>query len=110
MDCTPEQTVQVLQRLISTAGGFLGGTSLLMFIKPTGIGDAFGRIVVSTATATMLTGFICRKAGLDEDQSETLMAVSFAVGFLAWNILGAIALYFARRQDKDVSELIKEVK
>ena len=110
MTCDPDEAAHLLQRLIGASGGFLGGTSLMMLARPNGVGDAFGRIIVSTASATMLGGFITEKLGMPQNDSEALMGVSFAIGFLAWNILGAVALYFSKREGKDVKELIQEVK
>lgn len=110
MDCNPDDATRLLQRLIGATGGFLGGTSLMMIVTPNSFGDVFSRIIVSTLSAMMLCGFVTEKLGMNVDDSETLMGVSFCIGFLAWNILGAVALYFSRRENKDVGELIKEVK
>lgn len=97
---------------ISAIGGFLGGASLLMFIKPTSAGDGLRRIIVSAVAATMLAPVAAAKvfdATADND-SKILMGCAFGVGFVAWNILGAIAMYFSNRQGKDIVQLAKDIK
>lgn len=105
-----EATVVSSVKLISAIGGFLGGASLLVFVKPTSMNDGIVRILVSTAAAVMLAPVAAVKifdASADSD-SQILMGCGFGVGFVAWNVLGAIAQFFAARQGKDIVQMAKD--
>lgn len=97
-------------KLISAIGGFLGGASLLVYMKPTSAKEGILRIGVSTAAATMLAPVLAVKifdATADSD-SQIVMGCAFVVGFVAWNILGATAQFFQARQGKDIAQLAKD--
>lgn len=94
---------------ISAAGGFLGGSSLLVYMKPKDLKDALLRVGVTTIAATMVTPAISLKL-LDNDNPEVLGGVAFGVGFVAWNVLGAVAQFFANRQGQDIKQLVKGAK
>lgn len=99
-------------KMISAIGGFLGGASLLMFMKPTSTVDGVRRIIVASVAATMLAPIAAAKIfdATANNDSQILMGCAFGVGFVAWNILGAVAQYFANRQGKDIVQLAKDVK
>ena len=97
-------------KVLSAIGGFLGGVSLLAFMKPTSFADGIRRVIVSIAAAVMLAPIAAAKifdATADND-SQLLMGSAFLVGFAAWNILGATAQFFASRQGKDIVEIAKD--
>lgn len=94
---------------VSAAGGFLGGSSLLVYMKPKDLKDALMRVAVTTIAATMTAPAISLKL-LDNDTPEVLGGVAFGVGFIAWNVLGAVAQFFANRQGQDIKELVKGAK
>jgi len=100
---------EIVIKGVSAAGGFLGGSSLLVYMKPSGIKDALMRVAVTTIAATMTAPAISLKL-LDNDSPEVLGGVAFGVGFIAWNVLGAIAQFFANRQGQDIKELVKGAK
>lgn len=105
-----ELTAVSTAKLISAIGGFLGGASLLVFMKPNSVKDGLIRIGVSTAAATMLAPILAVKifdATADAD-SQIVMGCAFGVGFVAWNILGAIAQFFQARQGQDIAQLAKD--
>ena len=91
------------------AGGFLGGTSLMAYTKPASIGQALVRMGVSTAAASMLSPLVMQKIFGSDADLQMLGGVAFAIGFVAWNVLGAVALFFERRKNLDAKELIKGV-
>lgn len=91
---------------ISAAGGFLGGSSLLVYIKPTSLKEALMRVGVTTICAIMTAPAISLKF-LDTEAPEVLGGVAFGIGFIAWNVLGAIAVFFQNRQGQDIKQIIK---
>ena len=101
----PETAVKVL----SSTGGFLGGSSMLLYMRPANIGDAVRRCVVSVVAAAMLTGPVADKL-FDQTGSEILMGVGFGIGFVAWSLLGAVAKFFEVRQGQDIVQMAKAVK
>lgn len=105
-----EAVVMSSAKLISAIGGFLGGVSLLVYVRPNSLQDGFLRVGVSVASAVMLAPVAAAKlfdATADTD-SQILMGCGFGVGFVAWNVLGAIAQFFAARQGKDIVALAKD--
>lgn len=94
---------------ISAAGGFLGGSSLLVYIKPKDLKEALMRVGVTTIAALMTAPAICFKL-LDTEAPEIVGGVAFGIGFIAWNVLGAVAVFFQNRQGQDIHEIIKGAK
>lgn len=104
MDSIPE----IVIKGVSAAGGFLGGSSLLVYMKPKSIREAIIRVLVTTVCATMTAPAISLKL-LDNETPEVLGGVAFGVGFIAWNVLGAIAQFFEARQGQDIAQIVKGV-
>lgn len=94
---------------VSAAGGFLGGSSLLVYMKPKTLQEAVIRVGVTTITALMVSPAISLKL-LDSQAPEVLAGVGFGVGFISWNVLGAIAVFFQQRQGQDITQMVKGVK
>lgn len=109
MNCPPELT-ELTTKAMSAAGGFLGGTSLLAYVKPSSVKEALVRIGVSTVAAFMTAPVVTEKLIGKEDNIQILAGVAFCVGFVAWNILGAVAVFFQNRQGQDVVQMVKGVK
>lgn len=109
MNCPPELT-ELTTKAMSAAGGFLGGTSLMAYMRPSGIRDALTRIGVSTVAAFMTAPVVTEKLLGKEDNIQILAGVAFCIGFVAWNILGAVAVFFERRQGQDVVQIVKGIK
>ena len=98
-------------KAMSAAGGFLGGISLMVYIKPKDLKEATIRAAVSTVAALLVAPAITYKIfEPDPISPETIGGIAFGVGFIAWNILGAIAIYFQSRQGQDVVQLYKGAK
>ena len=101
-----EPAADMIVKAVSAAGGFLGGSSLLVYMKPASIKEALMRVAVTTVAATMTAPAISLKL-LDNDSPEVLGGVAFGIGFVAWNVLGAIAQFFANRQGQDIKQIVK---
>ena len=105
-----EITVATSAKLLSAIGGFLGGASILVYLHPKTLKDAAVRIGVSVAASTMLAPVAAAKffEATAENDSQIVMGCAFFVGFVAWNILGAIAQFFENRQGKDIVQIAKD--
>ena len=103
-----EQAAEIIVKAVSAAGGFLGGSSLLVYMKPASLKEAIVRVGVTTVTALMTAPAISLKL-LDNETPEVLGGVAFGIGFIAWNVLGAIAQFFAARQGQDIAQIVKGV-
>lgn len=101
-----EQATDVIVKAVSAAGGFLGGSSLLVYMRPASLKEAVMRVLVTTVAATMTAPAISLKL-LDNDSPEVLGGVAFGIGFIAWNVLGAIAQFFTNRQGQDIKQIVK---
>ena len=104
-----EQATDIIVKAVSAAGGFLGGSSLLVYMRPASLKEAIIRVAVTTVTALMTAPAISLKL-LDNETPEVLGGVAFGIGFIAWNVLGAIAQFFANRQGQDIVQIVKDTK
>lgn len=80
----------------------------MAYTKPASVGQALVRMGVSTAAASMLSPLVMQKVFGTNADLQILGGVAFAIGFVAWNVLGAVALFFERRKGLDAKQLIKE--
>ncbi len=108
MPCVKDMT-EVAVKLISAIGGFMGGTSILLYMPARDWIDALKRVGVSVIAATMLSVPIAGKL-FDSVNNENLMGTAFIVGFAAWFLLGALAKFFENRQGQDLLQITKDVK
>ena len=94
---------------LTAMGGFCGGLAMFVYIQPKSLPDAFVRIVVSIMVANMLTQLVGSYITHGQSTSE-LWGVAFLLGFSAWSVFGAMARFFARREDLDIVEMARDVK
>ena len=73
---------------------------------------AAGTIIggVSVGAGVIFGGFLAVKLGMNPDDANTALAVGGAIGLTAVAIISWIANFFDRRQNKDILEVIQEVK
>lgn len=96
-------------KLASIIGGLLGGGAILTFIRPKTIGEAFIRGGVSVGSSAIFTSPIINWIKLADNWENQIM-IGFIVGFLAYSVLGMIANFLIKNQDKDIVEAVKEIK
>jgi hypothetical protein len=96
-------------KLASMIGGFFGGATILTFIRPRTIGEAFIRGGVSVGSSTVFATPLLQWIGLDNNWENQLMA-GFAIGFLAYSVLGMVANFLIKNQHRDIVEAVKEIK
>lgn len=108
MACPPDVTETAI-KLLSSTGGLLGGSSMMLYMRPSSVVDAVRRCVVSVVSAAMLTVPVADKL-FDVADSEVIMGVGFAVGFVAWSLLGAVAKFFENRSGQDIVQMAQAAK
>ena len=101
----------VVTHFASAFAAALGGSSMMVYLQPATVKEAAVRLGVSVGAGTMLAPTITRKI-FDDPVTDihVIAGVSFAVGFLAWSTLGAVARYFEHRRTQDAVQLYQEVK
>lgn len=107
MPCT--DLTELAIRITSATGGFLGGTSMMLYMRPGSLVDALRRGGVSVVGALMFAPLASEKL-FDHIGSETIMGCAFAIGFTSWSLLGAVAKFFESRQGQDIVQLAKAAK
>jgi hypothetical protein len=99
----------ILTKLASMIGGFFGGAAILTFIRPKTIGEAFVRGGLSVGSAIIFASPLLSRLSINSNWENELMS-GFVVGFLAYSILGMVANFLIKNQQKDIIEAIKEIK
>lgn len=99
----------LLAKLASMIGGFFGGAAILTFIKPASIGEAFIRGAVSTGSAVIFSAPLLQWLEISNNW-ETQLMIGFVIGFVAYSVLGMVANFLIKNQNKDIVETIKEIK
>ena len=96
-------------KIASMIGGLLGGFAILTFIKPKTIGEAFMRGGVSVGSSMVFTQPLLALAEMSNNWESQLMG-GFCIGFISYTVLGMIANYLARNQNKDIVQAVKDVR
>lgn len=94
------------QKLTAALGGLIGGASIMSYIRPHSIGEAFARGGTSTGAAIIFAGPCLFALGLPTGWEMQLVS-GFVIGFVAYSVLGAVANFLDRHKDKDITELVK---
>ena len=96
-------------KVASMVGGLFGGFAILTFIKPKTIGEAFMRGGMSVGSAMVFTQPLLVMADISNNWESQLMG-GFVVGFLAYTVLGMVANFLQKNQNKDIVQVVKDVK
>lgn len=104
-----DPTGYLTAKVASMVGGLFGGFAILTFIKPKTVSEAFMRGGMSVGCATVFGQPLLEIAGISSNWESQLMS-GFCVGFLAYTILGMVANFMIKNQDKDIVQVVKEVK
>lgn len=104
-----DPTGYITAKVASMIGGLFGGFAILTFIRPQTISEAFMRGGVSVGSAMVFTYPLLDILAISNNWETQLMG-GFCVGFLAYTVLGMVANFLKKNQDKDIVEVVKEVK
>lgn len=99
----------LITKIASAIGGLLGGGAILTYIRPKTVGEAFMRGGLSVGSAMVFTMPLLQWIGLDNNWENQLMG-GFVIGFLAYSILGMIANFLLKNSNKDIVEIVKDIK
>lgn len=104
-----DPTGYITAKVASMIGGLFGGFAILTFIRPKSISEAFMRGGVSVGSSMVFTYPLLDMLGISNNWETQLMG-GFCVGFLAYTVLGMVANFLQKNQDKDIVEVVKEVR
>jgi len=104
-----DPSTYVTAKIASAIGGLFGGMSMMSFVKPRTIGEAFARGGISTGAAIIFATPLLVTFSLPTNWEMQLMAGG-TVGFVAYSILGAVANFFAKNRDDDIVDLANKVR
>ena len=104
-----DPTGYISAKLASMIGGFFGGAAILTFIRPKSIGEAFTRGGVSVGSSIIFSAPILKYFELNSDWEEQAMA-GFCIGFIAYSVLGMVANFLRKNQNKDIVEVATDIK
>lgn len=104
-----DPSAYLTSKIASMLGGLFGGAAILTFIRPKTIGEAFTRGGVSVGSAIVFSGPLLNYLDMNANWEGQMMA-GFCIGFVSYSILGMIANFLAKNQNKDIVEVISEVK
>ena len=99
----------IASKLASMIGGLMGGATILTFIRPKNIGEAFIRGGVSVGSSIIFSTPALTYLTMNQTWENQLMA-GFCVGFIAYSTLGMIANFLQKNQNKDIVSVVKETK
>ncbi len=102
-------TGYLASKIAAMVGGFFGGATILTFIRPKTIGEAFVRGGVSVGSAIIFSVPVLDAINLKNTWENQLMS-GFVVGFLAYSVLGMVANFLKKNQDNDIATAIKDFK
>jgi hypothetical protein len=99
----------IAAKIAAAIGGLFGGASMMTFIRPKSISEAFIRGGLSTGCAIIFSTPVIHLINLTDDWEIQLMTGGI-IGFLAYSILGAVANFFIKNEQSDIFELVTKVK
>ena len=99
----------ITAKIASMIGGFLGGAAILTFIRPKNIGEAFIRGGVSVGSAIIFGSPVLDALHFQANWENQLMA-GFCVGFISYSVLGMVANFLIKNQNKDIVEAVNDIK
>ena len=94
------------QKLTAAVGGLIGGASIMSYIRPHSIGEAFARGGTSTGAAIIFAGPLLVALRLPTGWEMQLVS-GFVIGFIAYSVLGAVANFLDRHKERDIVDLVK---
>jgi hypothetical protein len=96
----------IAQKLTAALGGLIGGASIMSYIRPHSVGEAFTRGGTSTGAAIIFAGPSLQALGLQTGWEMQLVS-GFVIGFSAYSVLGAVANFLERHKSKDIVDLVR---
>jgi H+/gluconate symporter-like permease len=96
-------------KLASMIGGLFGGATILTFIRPKTIAEAFTRGGMSAGSAVVFSSPLLRALDITSDWEWQIMA-GFCIGFIAYSVLGMVANFLIKNEKKDIAEAIQDVR
>lgn len=105
-----------ITKLITGIAGLFGGIAIAIFWQPKkikqkgmlGAGAIIGALSFGFSFA--FGGIVAHFAGIDLANPDNAMAVGVVIGAIAVGVVSFVANWLEKREDKDIAEVMKEVK
>ena len=104
-----DATAYITTKIASAIGGLVGGFTMMSYIKPKTINEAFTRGAVSCGSAIIFAVPIMQIFNAAENWQMQLMFGAL-VGFVSYSVLGASARFFEKTKEYDIVEIVNKVR
>ena len=104
-----DPTAYITTKIASAIGGLVGGFTMMSYIKPKTINEAFTRGAVSCGSAIIFAVPIMQIFNAAENWQMQLM-FGATVGFVSYSVIGASARFFEKTQEYDIVEIVNKVR
>lgn len=105
-----------ISKILSSLAGLFGGLSISFFHHPKKLHQygtfAAGAIIggISVSASFAVSGLVAKQVGLNFEDSDVALGVGYFVGIVSVGIIALLAKFFENRQDKDLMEVVQEIK
>ena len=110
------ETIPTLTKLFASLAGMMGGVSISIFWMPDALrnkGELIAGCLIggmSAATVFSLIGFVIRYLDIQVHDADSIIGVGYLLGIPSVTVLGLLANTFEKRKNKDILEVVKEVR
>ena len=105
-----------ISKFLSSLAGLFGGLSISFFHHPKKLHQygtfTAGAIIggISVFASFAVSGLVAKQVGLNFEDSDVALGVGYFVGIVSVGIIALLAKFFENRQDKDLMDVIQEIK
>lgn len=96
----------IVNKVTAAIGGLAGGASMMSYVKPVTVGEAFTRGGTSTAAAIIFSGPLLQVMGWPQGW-EFQLVTGFVIGFAAFTVLGAAARWLDSHKKSDLFTMVR---
>jgi hypothetical protein len=96
----------VTEKLTAAVSGLAGGSSMMAYVRPQTITEAFTRGGTSTACAVIFGPPVLLLLGLPTSW-EMQIPAGFIIGFVSYSLLGVVANTLRRYQASDLFHMVR---
>jgi hypothetical protein len=106
----------LLSKAAATFAALLGALSVSFFYQPKKLHEhgklAAGAMIggISVSAAFTLAGIIANQFGVDFTQIDNALGIGYIIGITSVGVIAWVANFLSRREEKDILEVVREIK